>query len=147
MPNSVVLLPPKGQSRRNRKRPKRRAIYCPVHGCYLDSVSQKHHLYADQVSQLRSRGYSHKNASLVLSDRQVVSLDGEWLEQFWCPECKSKHWYHVRRQGKEYFLRPAPKGLWQNATGVTTPEGNPSVGQFTRYSSRQCHLKSSKFNF
>lgn len=135
------------QSRRHRKRSKRRAIYCPIHGCYLDSTSQKHTLYADQVAQLRSRGYSHKNASLVLGDRPTVSLSGEWLEQFWCPECQSKEWYYVQKREKTYILISAPRELWQTATGVISPRGNPSVSEHTLRYSRQSHLKSSRFNF
>ncbi|NEO42597.1 MAG: hypothetical protein F6J90_42290 [Moorea sp. SIOASIH] len=46
-----------GQIRRerNRKRSKRRAIFCPIHRCYLDSVSQKYRLFADRAGQLMQR--------------------------------------------------------------------------------------------
>lgn len=40
--------------RRNRKRSKRRAIFCSIHSCYMDSVSQKHRLYADKSEHLRN---------------------------------------------------------------------------------------------
>ena len=147
--NAIVTtdLCPSRRPRRNRKRSKRRAIYCPIHGCYLDSTSQKHFLYADQSSQLRSRGYSHKNAVLVLGDRGTVSLSGEWLEEFWCNECQTKQWYYVQKQEKSYILTPAPRELWQNATGVVNSQGNPSVGEYTFRCASQSHLKSSRFNF
>jgi hypothetical protein len=41
---------------RNRKRSKRRAIYCPIHGCYLDSASRKYTIYADKVHHLQQHG-------------------------------------------------------------------------------------------
>ncbi|AGF51810.1 sll0812 [Synechocystis sp. PCC 6803] len=142
---SLTTKPPKRS--RHRKRPKRRPIHCPIHGCYLDSVSQKHGLYADQIAQLRSRGYTHKKASLVLGDRPTVSLTGEWLEEFWCPECQSKRWYYVRKQDSIYMVTPAPRSLWETATGVTDPKGNPSVSQYTKTNANQHRLKSSRFNF
>jgi hypothetical protein len=41
--------------KRNRSRSQRRAIFCPIHGCYIDSVSQKYSLFADHVQQLQDR--------------------------------------------------------------------------------------------
>jgi hypothetical protein len=79
--------------KRNRSRSKRRAIFCPIHGCYLDSVSPKYSLFADQVQQLRERGISKRNATMLLSDRTTVSLTGEWVESFWCDQCQKTEWY------------------------------------------------------
>ena len=62
--------------RRNRKRSKRRSIYCPRHGCYIDSVSQKHRLYADKAEHLRDRGMSRKAAVRVMASYTTVPL--EW---------------------------------------------------------------------
>ncbi|MGG6269264.1 hypothetical protein ACQ4M3_25915 [Leptolyngbya sp. AN03gr2] len=121
---------------RNRKRSKRRSIYCPKHGCYLDSVSQKFTLYADRVEQLQERGMGRRSALLVVATRTTVSLDGEWLEAFWCDECQTREWYHVRKHDRTYDLSIAPPELWQQATGVIHPSGNPSVGEFTRRQSR-----------
>ncbi|MCM1982991.1 hypothetical protein [Lyngbya confervoides] len=121
---------------RNRKRSKRRAIFCPTHGTYLDSVSQKHSLYTDKAAHLRERGVGKRAAMLLVANSQTVLLQGEWLEQFWCDRCQEACWYHVRKVDKEYFLRPAPRSLWEQATGVIHPEGNPSVGEFTRRQSR-----------
>lgn len=60
-------------------------------------------------------------------------LSGEWLEAFWCDECQSREWYHVRRfENNQYEVSIAPTELWQQATGVIHPHGNPSVGEFTR---------------
>lgn len=133
------------RSQRNRKRSKRRSIFCPIHNCYLDSVSQKHPLYADQVAQLRQRGFSHKTATLIMSDRATVGLQGEWLEAFWCPMCQTREWYYVRKQDNRYLVCLAPKELWQNAAGVINPLGNPSVSEYTQRYASQYHLKSSKF--
>ena len=94
---------------RNRKRSKRRAIYCPVHECYLDSVSQKHRLFAQRSEHVRQQGIEQRN-SLLLED--------EWLEAFWCEQCQKTKWYHVRkRENSTYSISvasPTPKfaGHW-----------------------------------
>ncbi len=132
---------------RNRNRSKRRTILCPIHGCYLDSVSQKHAIYADQVEQLRKRGFTHKTASLIMADRTTVGLQGEWLEAFWCPCCQSKQWYYIRKQENRYLVCVAPAELWQNAAGVISPKGNPSVSEYSQKYASQYHLKSATFRF
>lgn len=122
---------------RNRKRSKRRAIYCPVHGCHLDSTSQKHSLFADQAGQLQQRGVTRRNALMLMASHTAVPLEGEWLEAFWCPECQKTEWYHVRKSNEQgYEITSAPAELWQQVTGVIHPQGNPSVGEFTRRQSR-----------
>jgi hypothetical protein len=122
---------------RNRKRSKRRAVYCPLHGCYLDSSSQKYALFADRAGQLQERGINRRNALLLFAHQTAVPLTGEWLEAFWCDHCQETKWYHVRRlEGGKYELSLAPVELWMQATGVVNPQGNPSVGEFTRRQSR-----------
>ncbi|MEB3211899.1 MAG: hypothetical protein VKL39_11120 [Leptolyngbyaceae bacterium] len=117
---------------RNRKRSKRRAIYCPTHGCYIDSVSQKYRLYADCASHLQSRGVGRRQSLLLTANQTAVPLDGEWLEAFWCPMCEGKTWYHVTKEGdRTYSIQPAPRSLWQQVTGVIQVNGNPSVSEFT----------------
>ncbi|BAT55548.1 hypothetical protein NOS3756_45360 [Nostoc sp. NIES-3756] len=123
---------------RNRKRSKRRAIYCSVHGCYLDSVSQKHRIFADQASQLQQKGMSRRTASLLIANQTVVPIQEEWLEAFWCQECHQTNWYHVHQcSDRTYEISLAPRELWQQVTGVIDPHGNPSVGEFTRRNARQ----------
>lgn len=122
---------------RNRKRSKRRAIYCPLHGCYLDSASQKYKIFADQAGQLQQRGMSRRNALMLVANRTAVSLEGEWLEAFWCEQCQQIKWYHVRKcDERSYEISLAPQELWQQATGVISSQGNPSVSEFTRRISR-----------
>ena len=122
---------------RNRKRSKRRAIYCPTHNCHLDSASQKHSLYADKAGQLQERGLSLKRSQLAISCHGTVPLSGEWLEAFWCGHCEETKWYHVRKlESGGYWLRLAPQELWQQVPGVIQPAGNPTVGEFTRRQSR-----------
>ncbi|MEM9451878.1 MAG: hypothetical protein AAGA75_25580 [Cyanobacteria bacterium P01_E01_bin.6] len=117
---------------RNRKRSKRRAIYCPTHGCYLDSVSQKYRLFADRASQLQERGVGRRQSLLLVASHTTVPLDGEWLEAFWCPICEDTTWYHVTKEGdRAYSIVPAPAVLWQQVTGVIQVNGNPSVSEFT----------------
>lgn len=130
---------------RSRKRSKRRAIHCPIDGNYLDSVSPKHLLFADLSEQLQQRGVSRKNSLLLMSKQSTVPLDGEWLEAFWCKECQSTQWYHVHKIGpRSYNLSVAPAELWQQAQGVLDPNGNPSVGEFTRRQSRMVGCSGSK---
>lgn len=121
---------------RNRKRSKRRAIFCPTHQCYLDSVSQKHTIYADKADQLQSRGITRKKALLLVATKTTIPLTGEWLEAFWCEHCQEKQWYHVHKRDQEYQISLASPELWQQATGVISIQGNPSVSEFTRRQSR-----------
>ena len=136
--------------RRNRSRSQRRAIFCPIHGCHVDSVSQKYSLFADQVQQLQDRGISKRHASLLLSDRTTVSLTGEWVESFWCDHCQRTEWYHIRRsavlgksQSKYEVLSVSPE-VWQQVTGVMDVHGNPSVSAFTLRHSRMMQSSSIK---
>lgn len=122
---------------RNRKRSKRRAIYCPIHNCYLDSVSQKYQLFADQAGQLQQRGISRRNALMLVAKQTAVTIEGEWLEAFWCEQCQAKKWYHVRKtEERTYKIELAPNNLWQQVAGVIDSQGNPSVGEFTRRQAR-----------
>ena len=130
---------------RNRKRSKRRAIFCPKHGCYLDSVSQKYPLYTESADVLRARGLNRFAALTLIATHTTVLLTGEWLEAFWCSECEDVQWYHVKRVGdRDYRLCRASHHLWLQATGVISPTGNPSVGEFTR---RQAKSKANVYDF
>lgn len=123
--------------KRKHRRSKRRQIYCPIHGCHIDSVSRKYRLYADTVEQLHTRGIPRRRALLLYATQTTVSLDGEWLEQFWCTCCQNAEWYHViKTDDRSYRIAKAPRELWQQVSGVVDAEGNPSVGEFTRKSSR-----------
>ena len=117
---------------RNRKRAKRRAIYCPIDGCYLNSMSQKYQLFADRAEQLQQRGISRRNALMLVSNQTTVPLAGEWVEAFWCEQCHQTQWYHVYKcDDRIYKLSVVPRELWQQVTGVIPAHGNPSVGEFT----------------
>lgn len=121
---------------RNRKRSKRRAIYCPIHNCYLDSVSQKHSIYSNQTSHLKQHGLGKSASRRILASQSEVILREHWLEAFWCEECQTVQWYHIRKTDQTYQVSVAPSELWQRAIGVTDPRGNPSVGEFTRKQAR-----------
>lgn len=126
---------------RNRKRSKRRAIYCPQHGCYIDSVSQKYPIYADRPEHLREQGMTKKKATLVLATRTAVRVD-EWIEAFWCPECEGVEWYRVRKtENRTYELSLVPRELWQRVEGAIDPFGNPSVSEFTRKQAKRLSNK------
>ncbi|NMG06329.1 hypothetical protein [Brasilonema sp. UFV-L1] len=122
---------------RNRKRSKRRAIYCPTHQCYLNSMSQKYPLFADRAEQLHQRGISRQKALMLMAKKTAISLDCEWLEAFWCEQCNESKWYHVKKQACIYHVSVASPELWRQAVGVIHLEGNPSVGEFTRRHARK----------
>ncbi len=112
------------------------------------SVSQKFSLYSDRAEQLQERGIARRNALMLVATRTTVLLTGEWLEAFWCDECQQTHWYHVRKVANRYECDRAPSELWQQAIGVVNPQGNPSVGEFTRRQSRMVGYPSvSEFQF
>ncbi len=121
---------------RNRKRSKRRAIYCPIHECYLDSVSQKYPLFADRAGQLQQRGINRRDALILVSSKTAVPIDGEWLEAFWCNHCQQTKWYYIKKQDRVYEVTLARAEMWQQVTGVTHPDGNISVSEFTRRQAR-----------
>ena len=142
--------PVNSSQKRNRSRSQRRAIFCPIHGCYIDSVSQKYSLFADHIQQLQDRGISKRNASLLLSDRTTVSLTGEWVESFWCDHCQKTEWYHVKRStilGKsqsQYDVLSVSPEVWRHVAGVMDVNGNPSVSAFTLRHSRMMQSSSIK---
>ncbi|MEA5596132.1 hypothetical protein [Rivularia sp. UHCC 0363] len=122
---------------RNRNRSQKRAIYCPIHECYLDSVSQKHPLFADRAGQLQQRGMSRRSAMMLVQSKTAVSLAGEWLEAFWCEECQQTKWYYVKKvEERKYRVSVASQELWQQVDGVVSAGGNPSVSEFTRRQAR-----------
>ncbi len=125
------------QASRRRTRGQRRALVCPWHGSRLDSASQKYYLYLDQAGQLQVRGIGRHTARMVLAVHGQVPLRNEWLECLWCRDCQQRRWYHVvRNEDCSHDLRPAEERLWQQVSGVINPQGNPTVGQFTRESAR-----------
>jgi hypothetical protein len=122
---------------KNRTRSKRRSIYCLRHGCYLDSASKKYYLFADEPEQLESRGVNRLAAQVLIKSLTTVSISGEWLEAFWCDRCQKTQWYYVCKTGdRTYEVSLAPSDLWQRVAGVVHPNGNPSVGEFTRREAR-----------
>nr|WP_019499453.1 hypothetical protein [Pseudanabaena sp. PCC 6802] len=78
-----------------------------------------------------------RNALMLVANQTAVPLEGEWVEAFWCNDCQQTKWYHVRKgEHRTFEVSPAPRELWQYATGAIAPEGNPSVGEFTRRQAR-----------
>ena len=123
---------------RNRKRSQRRAIYCPIHGCYLDSVSQKHRLFTDCAKDLQQRGMGRQRSLLLIATHTAVQLESEWLEAFWCEQCQQRKWYHIHKVGdRQYKVAVASPELWRQAEGMIHPDGNPSVSEFTRRHARR----------
>ena len=109
-----------------------------MHGCYIDSVSQKHRLYADKAEHLRDRGMGRKASLRVMASYTTVPLENEWLEAFWCDECQQNEWYWIAKSVDEtYSLSRIPEDLWQQAQGVILSTGNPTVSEFTRRQSKR----------
>lgn len=124
---------------RGRRRPRRRELFCPLHPEEkLFSVSPKHYLYVTEVGQLVIRGLNRRKADeLLAAYKHVLPLTNEWLECFWCASCGTSAWWHVRRHDRlEHSLSKVARELWEQATGVIRPEGNPTVSQFTRRQAR-----------
>ena len=130
---------PHGESPSQRRRPRRRELRCPLHPeTKIFSVSPKHHLYLTDVGQVMLRGLSKRRADeLLAAYRRILPLSNEWIECFWCEECASSSWWHVRRHDRhDYSLETVSRELWEQATGVIRAEGNPTVSQFTRRQAR-----------
>jgi hypothetical protein len=122
----------KKRCERNRNRSKGRRIKCPLHGCLVHSVSQKHALFANSPEHLQTRGLTKQKASIVLLSYSAVSLDREWLEEFWCDECQDKSWYHVKRTDDGYVLSNVSAKTWQQSVGTIDPyKANASVSEFS----------------
>jgi hypothetical protein len=108
-------------------------------------VSQKYNLYADSAGQLQERGIGRQRALILVATKTAVSLEGEWLEAFWCDQCEQTNWYHVKKCDRTYEVSVASVELWQQASGVIHPAGNPSVGEFTRTQARMAGNNNSKY--
>ncbi|WP_396135877.1 hypothetical protein, partial [Chamaesiphon sp. VAR_69_metabat_338] len=81
----------------------------------------------------------------LVSARMAVPIAGEWIEAFWCEECQDTKWYHVcKGEDRTFQVTIAPRDLWQYASGAIDPDGNPSVGQFTRRNSRMLGCNQTK---
>lgn len=92
---------------RNRKRSKRRAIFCPIHACYLESRSPKYKLLVDQEKELAAV------KSTVATHGEVPRLE-EWLEAFWCSECQERRWYCIKESSpRSYEVEFASQELSQ----------------------------------
>lgn len=77
-----------------------------------------------------------RSAQMLITAKGTVTLNGQWLEKFWCSECQESKWYRVSKCDRTYNISVAPTEVWQRSQGVSNPEGNPSVGEFTRWQSR-----------
>jgi uncharacterized protein YjcR len=104
---------------RNKKRSKRRAICCLIHGDYLHSVSRKHSLFASHTASLQKKEVSQQNAQIMVMLETIISLKDEWLEAFWCDRCQETKWDRIQKQeNSTYKVSAAPSELWQQAVGI-----------------------------
>ncbi len=107
-------------------------------------MSPKYALFADSAGQLQQRGMGSKTARILIAAQTAILLEGEWLEAFWCDGCQETKWYQIVKKERIYQVSIAPSELWQQAIGVINPEGNPSVGEFTRRHARSQSYQSRK---
>ncbi len=88
------------------------------------------------------QGIGHKRAELVIEAYPVLVLSNEWLEEFFCPQCGSRHWCHVTGVDRVlHKVRWAPRELWQQVAQVDRLQPNPTVSEFTRRSAHRPSLK------
>lgn len=126
---------------RRRRRPKRRDIHCLVHpATYLESRSRKLRIFAIEEAHLSAKARRKTNVLKLLSNNGAILVEDEWLEQFWCPDCKCIAWYHVMQQEKIFNISPAQASLLQQVTGVSWPGRNPTVSQYTQRHARGIRL-------
>ncbi|MBW4589687.1 hypothetical protein G7B40_030940 [Aetokthonos hydrillicola Thurmond2011] len=122
---------------RVRRRPKRRGIFCLNHPeTYLESRSRKLRLFAIEEGQLSAKSRRKGSIQKVLASNGAQVLPGEWLEQFWCPQCQVTAWYHVTQKEQNFAVSPALSSFWKQVSGVSWPGQNPTVSQ---YSQNQAH--------
>lgn len=117
------------RSTRNRNRSKRRAILCPVHTCHLESHSPKYKLAANQVNQLTVQVAVNPGAVGDHADEELPKggLQGEWIERFWCPECKRQCWYHIKEVSPRcYKVELASGDLCQQVSEIASALADPS---------------------
>jgi len=129
---------------RNR-RPKSRKLFCPKHPEQrIEGNGKKYFLHLLTPEELRHRGMPDKKAKLMINAYPVLVLSNEWLEELFCPQCRTSSWCHVTKHDRVmHTVRWAPRELWMQVAHVDPLMPNPSVSEFTRRSSRQLTNKRS----
>jgi hypothetical protein len=95
-------------------------------------------LYITDTGPLVLTGMGKRKASELLEAyNNVLAIGNEWLECFWCEHCQQSRWWHVIRHDRiNHELKPISREIWERASGVIRPEGNPTIGEFTRKQAR-----------
>ena len=120
-------------SKRNR-RPKKRQLFCPAHPEQpIEDNGRKYYLHLLQPELLQQLGTSAKRAKLIIHAYPVLVLSNEWLEELYCPKCRSTHRCHVIKQDRvNHTVRWAPKELWQQVAHVDPIVANPTASEYSR---------------
>ena len=85
---------------------------------------------------------STKTARLVINAYPVFVLSNEWLEELYCEQCNSSHWFHIiKHSPDQYTLRWAPQHLWEQVAHVDPSVANPTVSEYTRKQARRHQQK------
>jgi hypothetical protein len=144
LPNKAVETPQKGG--RQRRRPKRRQLFCPAHQDeLLYGNGKKYFLHLLSPDELVHRGIKATRAKLIIQSYPVLVLNNEWLEELYCNECGISHWCHIIRHDKvAHTVRWAPRDLWQQVAHVDVLCGNPTVSQFSSREARRHRRQKTK---
>ena len=131
------------QPRQRHRRPKRRALFCPVHPDQrIEGNGRKYFLHLLSPEELQQRGMTSKQARLVINAYPVLVLSNEWLEELFCPQCGTSRWCHITKHDRvEHSVHWAPRALWEQVAHVDPTAANPTVGEFARRSARRTQLK------
>ena len=126
-----------------KRRPKGRQLICPVHqDQVLRGNGKKYYLHLLSAEALQQRGMSTKTARLVINAYPVFVLSNEWLEELYCEQCNSSHWFHIiKHSPDQYTLRWAPQHLWEQVAHVDPSVANPTVSEYTRKQARRQQQK------
>lgn len=129
---------PETAPKRQRRRPRRRELFCPAHPeQHIQGNGRKYFLHLLSAEELKQRGFSDKRARLVIQAYPVLVLSNEWLEELFCPQCGTSRWCHVIKHDRgEHTVRWAPRTLWEQVAHVDPLQPNPSVSDFTRRQAR-----------
>jgi hypothetical protein len=65
-----------------------------------------------------NKGIGRQNALILIATKTTVSLEGEWLEAFWCDRCEQTKWHHVKKS----VSGASPREACTYKVSVASPE-------------------------
>ncbi|WP_036478973.1 hypothetical protein [Myxosarcina sp. GI1] len=110
--------------------------------------SQKYRLFYKEVSELKEHlNFSHKKASLLVSQLGSFVDRNSWIEDFFCEE-HGQMWLRISKKNEEKLDSVlATREDWKYTTGTIDPSSNnPSVSEYSYYMSRGCSIHKLQHN-